>query len=100
MLRDGTCLAVTGSFAPFKEVGAYHLRALLRAAGVTEALEDKADAILGRRPQALAPTNAQQPPDSKRLCHSADSASLRRHCYHIACPAGASWRLCGGCRSL
>ena len=51
MLRDGTCLSVTGSFAPFKEVGAYHLRSLLRAAGVTDALEDKADTILGKRPR-------------------------------------------------
>jgi hypothetical protein len=51
VLRDGTCLSVTGSFAPFKEVGAYHLRSLLRAAGVTDALEDKADAVLGGCPQ-------------------------------------------------
>ncbi len=40
-----------------------------------------------RVPPALAPADVHQPPGSKRLC---DSASLRRHCYHKACPAGAS----------
>lgn len=50
MLRDGTCLSVTGHFAPFKAVGAYHLRALLRAEGINESLDAKAASILGERP--------------------------------------------------
>ena len=58
MLRDGTCLSVTNSFAPFKEVGAYHLRSLLRAAGVTDDLEGKADTILGKSPRLWWPQQA------------------------------------------
>ena len=50
MLRDGTCLSVTGHFAPFKAVGAYHLRALLRAEGINDSLDAKAASILGEGP--------------------------------------------------
>ena len=47
VLRDGVCLSVTEHFAPFREVGAYHLRALLTAAGVSDGIDTKAAAVLG-----------------------------------------------------
>ena len=46
MLRDGTTLAITDSFSTFREVGAYHLRAMLQAANVPDA-RSAAEEVLG-----------------------------------------------------
>ena len=47
VLRDGVCLSVTERFAPFKEVGTYHVRAMLTAAGITDGVDTKAAAVIG-----------------------------------------------------
>ena len=54
VLRDGVCLSVTERFALFKEVGAYHVRALLTAAGTTDGVDTKAAAVLGATSSAAA----------------------------------------------
>ena len=54
VLRDGVCLSVTEHFAPFKEVGAYHVRAMLTAAGITDGVDTKAAAVLGATSSAAA----------------------------------------------
>jgi hypothetical protein len=46
VLRDGTTLAITDSFTTFREVGAYHMRAMLKSANVVDA-EAAAEQILG-----------------------------------------------------
>ena len=35
VLRDGLALAASGAFAPFKDIGSYHLRSMLSSAGVS-----------------------------------------------------------------
>ena len=52
MLRDGTALAVTDTFANFREVGAYHLRALLKEANLSHD-EPAIDHILGKERSAF-----------------------------------------------
>ncbi|KAK9831974.1 hypothetical protein WJX81_004672 [Elliptochloris bilobata] len=47
VLRDGVSLSITQHFAPFKEVGEYHLRALLTEAGVADDIDTKAAEVLG-----------------------------------------------------
>lgn len=54
VLRDGVCLSVTERFAPFKEVGAYHVRAMLTAAGITDGVDTKAAAVMGAPSSAAA----------------------------------------------
>lgn len=47
VLRDGLALAASGAFAPFKDVGAYHLRSMLRAAAVDGDQEQAVQTVLG-----------------------------------------------------
>lgn len=46
VLRDGLALAASGAFAPFKDVGAYHLRSMLRAAGTSGDQEEAVQTVL------------------------------------------------------
>lgn len=47
VLRDGLALAASEAFAPFKDVGAYHLRSMLKAAGSSGDHEQAVQTVLG-----------------------------------------------------
>ena len=47
VLRDGLALAASESFAPFKDVGAFHLRSMLKAAGFSGDHEQAVQTVLG-----------------------------------------------------
>ena len=46
VLRDGLGLAASGAFAPFKDVGAYHLRSMLSKAGVSGNFDEAVKTVL------------------------------------------------------
>ena len=46
VLRDGLGLAASGAFAPFKDVGAYHLRSMLSKAGVSGDFDQAVTTVL------------------------------------------------------
>ena len=52
MLRDGTTLAVTGTFAPFREVGTYHMQAMLKAANIPDAGSGAKEILGAQKPSS------------------------------------------------